>query len=180
MQSSLNRLAIAVTAGWVSAVVILTTLGVLTRDAAGGLVVAEVGLCVLFTITASFILERRQQIRLFRERNGCCLKCGYDLRANTDRCSECGEPIRCEPTELPTTPAVDRILHRARVLAEGANADCMGSEHVLLAFFSEPESAGTCALAAMGVTEDDLRQEMSYLLGWEFAPRFDMVQSPLP
>jgi hypothetical protein len=38
-------------------------------------------------ITWAILLMRRDRL------SGCCLKCGYDLRASTVRCPECGTPI---------------------------------------------------------------------------------------
>jgi hypothetical protein len=43
---------------------------------------------VLPTITASGAIRRRD-----RRRQGRCANCGYDLRASSDRCPECGEAI---------------------------------------------------------------------------------------
>ncbi len=41
-----------------------------------------------------FRVWRRRRQRTYRERNGLCLQCGYDLRGQTGpRCSECGCPV---------------------------------------------------------------------------------------
>jgi hypothetical protein len=36
---------------------------------------------------------RMRRLRAKGWRPGKCLKCGYDTRANAERCSECGEPV---------------------------------------------------------------------------------------
>jgi predicted Zn-ribbon and HTH transcriptional regulator len=53
--------------------------------------------CVMAAVVASLIFWHRKTKRLLacerRELLGQCLKCGYDLRASTDRCPECGTTI---------------------------------------------------------------------------------------
>lgn len=40
---------------------------------------------------ALFIWSR--QVQIWRYDNGLCVRCGYDLRASSERCPECGEPV---------------------------------------------------------------------------------------
>lgn len=39
------------------------------------------------------IYFHRRALRNWRRRRGCCLSCGYDLRATLDRCPECGTQV---------------------------------------------------------------------------------------
>ena len=54
-------------------------------------VLLEGAALTLLLILPPWYLNRRQQRRLiFRRANGLCLHCGYDLRASSHRCPECG------------------------------------------------------------------------------------------
>jgi hypothetical protein len=47
--------------------------------------------CPFAVLPALWILQNAKRIR--QRRKGLCRACGYDLRASTDRCPECGTPI---------------------------------------------------------------------------------------
>lgn len=51
------------------------------------------GLTILPLARGTLFLRRHSR-RARWKRNGCCLKCGYDLRATPDRCPECGHVPR--------------------------------------------------------------------------------------
>jgi len=58
----------------------------------------------LLWLVAFFLRRRRQRRRVLQH---ICLNCGYDLRASTDKCPECGEPIPSiiiSPPSAPQTP----------------------------------------------------------------------------
>lgn len=64
------------------------------------LLVIVAALPVLVTVLAvaviSFVLYvswRRRRSALMRELKGLCIRCGYDLRASSNQCPECGMPI---------------------------------------------------------------------------------------
>ncbi len=48
-------------------------------------------LLAMFGIGAIWPLARLRKLNR-RQRQGCCVNCGYDLRASPERCPECGRP----------------------------------------------------------------------------------------
>jgi hypothetical protein len=48
---------------------------------------------LLFTIVPPLWWLLGKMQKLHRRRDGLCRECGYDLRASSDRCPECGTPI---------------------------------------------------------------------------------------
>lgn len=50
-------------------------------------------------VTLPFVLRLRT--RSSRKAEGCCIKCGYDLRSSSDRCPECGTTIQRSDATTP-------------------------------------------------------------------------------
>jgi hypothetical protein len=71
-----------------------------------GLVMDYWALAVLTALPAGLVRLnrlRRRIARRYRRQEGCCAKCGYDLRATPGRCPECGTET---PAAKKIAPAV--------------------------------------------------------------------------
>ena len=57
-----------------------------------------IGLLASVWLTLDAMNWKRRRLHAKRQRLGCCVTCGYDLRATPDRCPECGAVPTLKPT----------------------------------------------------------------------------------
>ena len=67
-------------------------------------------------------------------------------------------------TETPNTPRLSKMLQEAVVEAVDLGHNYVGTEHLLLAFYRQPESLGTQVLAALGAPADAIRDDVLKVL----------------
>jgi ATP-dependent Clp protease ATP-binding subunit ClpC len=72
-----------------------------------------------------------------------------------------GDERRPAAVEIPFSKEAKRVLQRAVVEADGFRSDVIGPEHLVLAVFSEPESAGARLLVEAGISAEDLLREIA-------------------
>jgi hypothetical protein len=71
----------------------------------------------------------------------------------------------------PLTPRAAATLERARTEATALGHNYVGTEHLLLALFGDPEGLAAKILTAGGVTHDDVRDRVVEKLSGFFKPR---------
>lgn len=110
---------------------------------------------------ASVLRDERRESAIARQ---LCPTCGYDVRANEERCSECGEPLPKDWNQPAQTPALRRLIRTAVAEAKAAGSDHAGTQHLLLAVLHEPGSAGAVVLENLGITDQMIRAELASLI----------------
>ena len=85
--------------GWFSIAAVGAVVSIVARtfEADGSIVSTTIWLiyevCALAAAMVLATLEFRRWVWLKRIKAGLCPKCGYDLRASSNRCPECGQTI---------------------------------------------------------------------------------------
>jgi hypothetical protein len=147
-----------------------------------------IGLVAVATFAVLLFREALSQCRIARRVKyeadvikGVCAGCGYDVRGNDQRCSECGHWLRKPPVkmQIPTlesqTPAIQRVISAALDQAKQSNSDHIGTQHILLALLSDKSSAAAAVMDELGVTEQEVREAIVELLGQHRVEAIDVA-----